>query len=207
MGMYCTMRRVNETELKRLREAPEQVSTFLHGEGLPLEDVREPGLLGFIERLLGIRTQQISPTAAAYKLAHDPPQQTQDPDEIDLEKAWHGLHFLFTGTAEEGPEPNCFMLCGGEEIGDEDVGPARVLGPEQVSRFAAFLAELSRDELARRYDPARMTALEIYPDVIWLRPSPPGESEFDWLFGAFEELRDFVIATARRGDSLIVSIA
>ena len=98
------------------------------------------------------------------------------------------------------------MLCGGEEIGNEDVGPARVLGPEQVSRFAALLAELSRDELARRYDPARMTALEIYPEVIWMRPSSFDESACDYLFDAFEDLRDFVIATASRGDSLIVSV-
>lgn len=203
MGMTCTLRRVNETDLRRLRQAPEEVSEFLYGEGLPLETVREPGLLGFIDRLLGIKVQQVRATAAADDSAN---QQNQDSDELDIEKAWHGLHFLFTGTADEGEEPGCFLLCGGEEIGDEDVGPARVLRPDQVSQFAAFLAELSHDELARRYDPARMTALDIYPAVIWTRPTPPGESEFDFLFQAFEELRDFVTATSTRGDSLIVSI-
>ena len=37
MGMTCTLRRVNETEVRRLREEPEQVFTFLYGEGLPFE--------------------------------------------------------------------------------------------------------------------------------------------------------------------------
>ena len=200
MGMTCTLCRVNETDLRRLREAPEQVSTFLFGELPPLETVREPGLVRFIERLFGITTQQVS--ASANHLA----QQVQDEDRMELDKMWHGLHFLFTGTAWEGPEPGCFLLCGGEEIGNEDVGPARVLSPDQVSQFAAFLRELSHDELARRYNPARMTELEIYPDVIWMRPAPPGESEFDYLFEAFEELRDFVTATSTKGDYLIVCI-
>ena len=206
MGMTCTLSRVNETDLHRLREAPEQVSTFLYGELPPLETVREPGLGGFIMRLLGITTQQVSRTEAADESANHLVQQVQEDDQIDIDKAWNGLHFLFTGTAGEGPEPECFLLSGGEEIGDERVGPARVLSPDQVSQFASFLVELSRDELARRYDPARMTALEIYPDVIWTRPAAAGESAFDYLFEAFEELRDFVTATSTRGDYLIVSV-
>lgn len=155
-------------------------------------------LEGFILRLFGITTQQVSATAAAD-------DWNQDGDGIDIEKAWHGLHFLFTGTAWEGQEPGCFLLCGGEEIGDKDVGPARVLRPDQVSQFAAFLAELSHDELARRYDPTRMTALEIYPEI-WMRPADSGESGFDYLFESFEDLRDFMKTTSARGDSLIVSV-
>jgi len=200
MGMTCTLRRVNETDLQRLREAPEQVSTFLFGDLPPLETVREPGVGGFIMRLLGITTQQVSATAAA-----DYSAKIDDDDTIDIDKAWNGLHFLFTGTAEGGEEPGCFLMCGGEEIGDEDVGPARVLRPDQVSQFAAFLAELSEEELKRRYDPTRMTALDIYPRI-WTRPEADGETALDYLLDAFKELREFVTATAAKGDSMIVSI-
>lgn len=200
MGLTCTLRRVNETDLRRLREAPEDVHEFLFGGGLPLETVREKGLLGFIDRLMGVKTQQISATAANKAF------EQIDDDELDLDKAWNGLHFLFTGTADEGEEPGCFLLRGGEEIGDEDVGPARVLRPDQVSQLAAFLTQLSRDELASRYNPTRMTELDVYPKVIWTRPTRSGESEFDYLFDAFEDLRDFVTETSTRGDSLIVSI-
>lgn len=206
MGLYCTLRRVNETDLRRLREAPEEVSTFLYGEQVPLETVREPGLKGFILRLLGFTTQQVSATEADDESTNRWLQLVQDGEVLGIEKAWHGLHFLFTGTADEGPEPGCFLMYGGEAIGNEDVGPAQVLRPDQVSQFAAFLAELSHDELARRYNPTRMTELDIYPAVIWLRPTPPGESEFDYLFETFEELKDFVTAASTRGDSLIVSI-
>jgi hypothetical protein len=205
MGMYCTLRRVNETDLRRLRKEPEQVSRFLYGEPAPLEEVREPGLVGFIMRLFG-KTYQVKESTAEEEFANRKLQEIQQ-HEVDLEKAWHGLHFLFTGTDDGGEEPGCFLLSGGEEIGDEDVGPARVLRPDQVSQFATFLADLSYEELARRYDPARMTALEIYPDVIWMRPEAPGESARDYLFGAFEDLRAFVTETAKTGESVIISIS
>lgn len=52
-----------------------------------------------------------------------------------------------------------------------------------------------------------MAALEIYPEVVLTRPTAPGESKFEYLFAALEELRDFVTATSTKGDSLIVSIA
>jgi hypothetical protein len=151
-------------------------------------------------RLIGIQTQQVSASAAADEF-----QQIDDSDAINIEKAWHGLHFLFTGTADNGQEPGCFLLSGGEEIGDEDVGPARVLRPDQVAQFATFLAELTDDELLRRYNPTRMSALEIYPEI-WMRPEAPGESGFDYLLESFETLRDFVKTTSARGESLIVSI-
>ena len=53
--------------------------------------------------------------------------------ELDLDKAWHGIHFLLTGSAWEGEEPLCYLLAGGQEVGDEDVGygPARVLRPRE----------------------------------------------------------------------------
>lgn len=197
MGMTCTLRRVNETDLRRLRETPEQVRTFIHGEPVPLETVREPGLTGFVLRLLGVTTQRVSETAideSANELIND--------DELDLDKVWDRLHFLLTGTFDDGPEPACFLVAGGEEIGNEDVGTARVLRPDQVSQFATFLAELSDDELARRYNPTRMTALGIYSK----RRPAPGEEEFEILLEAFKDLRDFVTATSARGDSLIVSI-
>ena len=197
MGMTCTLRRVNETDLRRLREAPEQVLTFIHGEPVPLETVREPGLTGFIMRLLGVTTQRVSPTAAVDESLDQPIND----DELDLDKAWDRLHYLLTGTADEGQEPACFLVAGGEEIGNEDDGPARVLRPDQVSQFATFLAELSDEELARRYDPTRMTAVGIYSKR-W----PPGEEEFEILLEAFKDLREFVTETSAGGDSLIVSI-
>jgi hypothetical protein len=35
---------------------------------------------------------------------------------VDIDKGWHGLHFLFTGTADGGEERACYLVRGGEEI-------------------------------------------------------------------------------------------
>jgi hypothetical protein len=53
----------------------------------------------------------------------------------DLDKAWHGIHWLLTGTADSGSEPLCYLLAGGTQIGDIDVGygPARSFSAEEVA--------------------------------------------------------------------------
>src|SRR6185503_14516377 len=98
----------------------------------------------------------------------------EDVDEVDLDKAWHGIHFLLTGTAWDGGEPLCYLVSGGEEVGDVDVGygPARVLRPHQVAQWAAALTAIPADELRRRFDPQAMLKEKIYPEI-W--DHDPGE--------------------------------
>ena len=75
-----------------------------------------------------------------------------------------------------------------------------MLRPVRVQQFARFLSQLSADELADRYDPARMMKLEIYPEV-WDRDR---DSELQHLLDAFEELRDFVRTAATEGEAVVV---
>src|SRR5262249_19169224 len=74
--------------------------------------------------------------------------------QVDLEKAWHGIHFLLTGSAWDGEEPLCYLVTGGEQIGEEDVGygPARALKPQQVAAWASALSAVSVDELSNRFN-------------------------------------------------------
>jgi hypothetical protein len=69
-----------------------------------------------------------------------------------------------------------------------------------VRRFAAFLTELTPDELRRRYDAARMTKLEIYPYDDWTRESGDGDSPIEWLLDCFAEVRTFVSKAAAVGE-------
>src|SRR5512137_2747770 len=68
----------------------------------------------------------------------------------DLDKAWHGIHWLLTGSTDGGDEPFCFLMFGGEPVGDVDVGygPARALTSQQVAAWSSALSGISRDELA-----------------------------------------------------------
>ena len=204
MGMSCSLHRATSAQIDHLLEVPEALGRFLDldGGGAPqTRQVRQKGLGGLLLRLLPITIEETVPEPRDP--APRPP--TLRTDSIDIEKAWHGLHFLFTGTAEAGDEPACYLMRGGEAMDDE--GFARALRPDQVRRFAAFLAGLSARELKGRFDATRMTKLDIYPSTIWQRPAEGGESPVTWLIAAFEELKSFVDRAAEANDGVIVHIA
>jgi hypothetical protein len=116
---------------------------------------------------------------------------------IDLDKSWHGIHFLLTGSAEDGEEPLCYLINGGEEIGDgdDDFGPPRALRPNQIANWATTLSAISSDDLRKRYDPKAMMQLEIYP-TIWDRVTEedgyPGYllENYEWLRSFVEQMKD-----------------
>src|SRR5204863_4376074 len=116
----------------------------------------------------------------------------------DLDKAWHGIHWLLTGSADGGDEPLCYLLAGGEPVGDVDVGygPARALTSEQVASWDAALSQISRDELARRFDPKAMLDADIYPQI-WARSIEGEEDTLDYLLQAYGGFRDFVAAARK----------
>ena len=106
--MTCALRRASATEIQHLRDDPAQLPDFLdpeNGSAPGVEVVRVPGLLGLVLRLFPITISQVKPhpgwaTAAETELGDA--SRAEIGQEIDLDKAWHGLHYLFTGTAWEG---------------------------------------------------------------------------------------------------------
>jgi hypothetical protein len=151
-------------------------------------------------RVLPITVTEVDPDSGS-DMPPSPPDQERT---LDLEKGWHGLHFLLTGTSDEGEEPACFLVRGGDDLDDE--GQTRALMPQQVRQFAEYLAMLTPNELTRRYDPTRMTKLEIYPLANWARPARNGESHLEWLIGCFTELRDFLGRAAAANDGVVIHI-
>ncbi|CAN7224370.1 YfbM family protein [Mesorhizobium amorphae] len=203
MGLTCSLHRASEAEIKRLLAEPDAIAGFLYPEdgSLQVRKVWPRGVLGWLLRLTPITIEEVVPDSNGGAAIHPP-----DPDRsIDIDRGWHGLHFLFTGTADEGDEPACYFVRGGQDLDDE--GHARALRPDQVRRFAVYLDTLTPAELARRYDPARMTELDIYPGVIWTRPSAPDESPLAWLTGCYAEVQQFVKKVAASGEGLIINIS
>jgi len=199
MGMTGGLVRASAGDIQRLREQPSDLPDFLGCNvwAPPLRAVRPKGVLGWLWRFSPITVEEVDPAAV-------PPARVKPVrPHVDLEKAWHGLHFLFTGTAWEGDEPACYLTRGGEDIGDEDLGYSsiRVLDPERLRAFRGFLDGLSPEELRRRFEPRRMTELEIYPEV-WDDESE-AKTELDYLLASFEALRQFVAETADAGDGAI----
>ena len=203
MGMYGYLRRIAPPDVPRIRDDPRLLGAFLFGDAPGVVEERVPGLLGFFLRLMRIKVE----VAATEPSSKEPLWPHPGPGEqISLDKAWHGLHFLLTGTADGGREPACFLLSGGEDLGDDDDVQARLLSVEQVRWFGEHLASLSTEELTRRFDPDQMTKLRIYPDVIWKRPEET-DAPRGFLLDAFSDLREFVGGVARDGDAIVVCIS
>lgn len=199
--MTCSVWRVTAPDATRLMSATSaQIEEFLFGEAPVSEPpARRPGLIGWLKSLSPITIEEVRPLPDRAESGAPPVRA-----ELDLDKAWHGLQFLLTNTAWEGDEPACFLVKGGREIGDEEVGYSmpRLLDPPQVREFAAFLSGLSRDQLTRRYQPSEMMRLEIYPEI-WDRD---GDTARDYLLDAFDGLREFVAGAVIEGESLVVCL-
>ena len=199
--MIGSFRLASDEEIKALLAEPSRVSEFLYGESaVSVSGRAKRG--GFFQRLFGGR-EVVSITAAA-----DPQQASADPaDELDVDKAWHGLHFLFTGDAWSGDPPLDFIVSGGAEVGDEDVGygPARAFTSGEVREIAAALDKITRAELTRRFDAARMTELGIYPEI-WDRDQADDDT-LEYLLENFDLLKGFVARGSESGRGMLVYIS
>jgi hypothetical protein len=126
---------------------------------------------------------------------------SEPPNYIDLDKAWHGIHYLLTGQADGGELPQSLAVVGGEEFGPEvGYGPARFLTAPEVKSVAAVLANLPAQSLASRFDPNDMAAKQIYPDGIWVRD---GKEALDYVLDNYQQLKTFYREAAERGDAVI----
>jgi Domain of unknown function (DUF1877) len=120
----------------------------------------------------------------------------------DVDKAWHGIHFVLTGKAEGGEGPLALAVLGGDEVGDEvGYGPARFLTPAQVQEVATALEMLTIKEFEKGFKPAEMVAAEIYPEVIWERD---GLEALSYVVENFQQMVAFYRDTAARGDGAVL---
>ena len=76
------------------------------------------------------------------------PDRHEDRADVRLDKAWHGIHFVLTGSGWGGEPPLNFMVSGGTEVGDEDMGygPARAFTSAEVPRIHEALAAIPPEE-------------------------------------------------------------
>jgi len=146
------------------------------------QDERRLQKPGFIARLFGATPPPPPPDAPPFALGDG------EGKAIDVDKSWHGMHYLLTGSAEGGTPPLDFLLEGGRTVGDEDVGygPAWVFTAAETRGIAAAVAAISDEELRARYDPKAMDAADVYPSRIWVRD---GDEALDYVMEYIAILR------------------
>jgi hypothetical protein len=131
----------------------------------------------------------ISDPAAILNVLYPDEQQARESSHLNVDKAWHGIHYLLTGEAWGGEFPLAAAVLGGQEIGENfGYGPTRYLVPEEVKTVAAALDRLPAGELAKRYSPGKLQTAQIYPDGIWITE---GEEALGYLLNYYGELVKF----------------
>lgn len=207
MSMMGSFRQVSPGVLARLREEPALVEAALEfGE----EPVSPPGrIAGFSPPPPEAIERMPKALRAAFEQAFAPrgPNAlegagfTSDalPEPLEIEKAWHGLHFLLCRDVGVTSDPLSQVVMGGEELGEDlGYGPARVLEPAQVASLATALEGLSQAELEKNFAPEAMD--EIYPSG-W---SSSGPEELEWLLDAFRDVRDYYVEARERGFGMLL---
>lgn len=116
----------------------------------------------------------------------------EDPNLINLDKAWEGIFFLLTGAGlsniEDAKEPLSLLLNTALEIDPEQdmgYGPAMYNTISQVKEISAALNIITTDDLYTRYDAEKMTALGVYPEI-W-----DEEDAVEYLIEKFDMLKAF----------------
>ena len=123
--------------------------------------------------------------------------------EFDVDKAWHAIHFLLCGDAEKGQAPLNFVVAGGTEVGDVDVGygPARVFTSKELAEIVRALEPISSADLKKRYDAHSLTMQEVYPQI-W--DEPKADCLDNYVLYYFDRLKVFLRQVAAAGKALIV---
>lgn len=133
-------------------------------------------------------------------------QHPDDPALVDIDKTWDGIIFLLThDKLGETSHPLAHVLFSGQlvdEAQDLGYGPAHYLTAAQVAELQPLLAAISPAELKRRFDPARMSALNIYPGI-W----DEGDDAFDYLATGFATVQEQYTEAAHRSQGMITFIS
>jgi hypothetical protein len=187
VGIVFSLIRVRPETVDALRDSPKGVAEFVYGDS-SLYEAPSPGLL---QRLFGKPEPEPRPI----------PVRRED-DEIDLDKSWHIVHYLLTGSDNATDSPLNIIADESDRLADIDLGlgPPFVIHPEVVSRFAAAAAELSDEQFLSRLHPSEMPLETLYlGDSVRDDPDEMGE----YAVENFHFLRTFARAAADAGDAVI----
>ena len=201
MSMCLGLCTLSDEKIERVLADPPLIWKVLAPDDPELyEKARDERPVGLFSKIFG-RKKAPAAHVTDFSLADGEVADT------DLDKAWHGIHYLLTRTAWEGEEPLSFLVRGGSEVGDIDVGygPARALTSKKVHSVNAALQPIDEAFLKSRFNPSEMMTLGIYPEI-WDR-DPVEDDSFGYCVEYFDALKSFVEQADESNMGLIVYLS
>ena len=126
---------------------------------------------------------------------------------VGIEKTWHGLHFVLTGSADSvtlGDVPLSEAVLGSYEFDAGTGGYATIIRSDRVEALLAALRAVDRELLVETFEPSQLAEQDIYPANIWLRDDP--KSLVLELIGSLDTLIEFYEATRALGMGVLVQV-
>lgn len=200
MGMYLEMYTLSDANIQKILADPPLIwKVIAPDDPAVYENARaeSPGAFG---KILGHGNgKTVQPVELLFT--------DDEVIDIDLDKAWHGIHYMLTKSAWEGEAPLNFLLKGGIAVGNIEVGygPARVFTSNEVHRINTALKPIDGNFLKSRFDPTEMTRVQIYPDI-WQR-GPEEDDTFGYCEEYFGILKSFVAQAADRNLGILICLA
>lgn len=158
-------------------------------------------MIGNYLRLSPARLADLRANPAAVMDLLYPENGDRPPGHLDIDKAWHAIHFLLNSQTWDGAPPLVNAVLGGTPLGDLDVGygPARFLLPQEVEALAGAVSSISAADLLGRFDPTVFNEAQIYPHGWEGAPH-----ERDYIASRYRDLVEFVQQAAASGDALLL---
>ena len=186
--MVMELRRVDDSTLKSLIADPKEAAWFI--SGIEPSGPRR----GLFSRLFGKEEEE-----------KKEPREWQFPpceEVLDVDKSWHALHFLLTGTGGESDSPRAFLLHGGTSVATGDF-PILFHTADEVEKIYDSISSESFESYINRYDVEKMKEEDIYKfDELESSDEDMREYATDYL----KSLIEFIELTTKNKQGLAISM-
>ena len=186
MGMYVTLNAVSDSNINAILATPPLIGGLLFKEDPDIfwEEAQPTEKFSFLKKLFGKKPIPVEVPERPRLVLTEPENNV-----VDLDKAWHGIHYCLTQDIGEGSHPLGFILYGGRVAGDIDVGygPARLITRAETAEINTLLKKVLSEDLKANYEPEKMD--DVYPSVIWSRTD---QDNFEYIDHYFSDLKKFV---------------
>jgi hypothetical protein len=161
-------------------------------KGLGVKDIE--GSMAQMSKLLGpMEASKLSSKATAAKKSRR---------RLEVEKSWHGLHFVLTGDPWKGSGALSLVVMGGTEVGeDSGYGRPHYVNPFQVVQASTALDRMTDAEFEQKVRNTNFSGKDIY-----CYDDKLTREDIEELIHYFKQVRQFFHDAAERSNGILVGI-